>query len=258
MKVCLSLARWPGSRHHDAIELLAQPHAEPVLRDLSIDDVQLVPQSHGLLDEALVERLQAAYPRTRFRLHANVRVTPNYVCADLSGFDRHRRWFERAATINHRLDAPAYSAHAGWRGEASVEQVFDQARRCADLFGCPVAVEGMYPASHADYLVSSWAEYRQLFESGVPYALDLSHLNIVAAQSGIRDDGLVREMLACERCLEVHVSDNDGTGDQHRICLSKPWWWQLLQYIHDDAVIFSEGNTRSRLPGAATQETSAV
>lgn len=258
MKVCLSLARWPGLRHQDAIARLAQPHAEPLTSDLSIEHVQIVPQSHGVLDEKLAERLQAAYPGTRFRLHANVRVTPQYVCADLSGFGRHRPWFEHAAALSRQLNACAYSAHAGWRSEANLEQMLDNARRCADLFECPVAVEGMYPAGHVDYLVSTWAEYRRLFESGVPYALDLSHLNIVAAQSGVREYGMVSEMLACERCLEVHISDNDGTADQHRICVNRPWWWPLLQYVHGDAAIFSEGNMRSRLVVAASQETTAA
>lgn len=125
---------------------------------------------------------------------------------------------------------------------ATLDGVFDHARRCADRFGCPVAIEGMYPAKHAAYLISTWAEYRALFDSGLPYALDLSHLNIVAVQSGVRHDALVADMLACERCREIHVSDNDGTGDQHRVGTSPAWWWPLLARAHPGAVIFSEGN----------------
>lgn len=92
--------------------------------------------------------------------------------------------------------------------------------------------------------MSIWDEYRLLFDSGVPYALDLSHLNILAHQSGQKEATLVQEMLACERCTEVHVSDNDGSGDWHQVCESKPWWYSLLSYIHHDAVIFTEGNHR--------------
>ena len=72
--------------------------------------------------------------------------------------------------------------------------MFDKARRCSDLFGCPVAIEGQYPAAGDDphkLLVSSWPEYRAVLDSGVPYALDLSHLNILAHRTGQRDDTLV-------------------------------------------------------------------
>ncbi|MDR2032821.1 MAG: hypothetical protein LBP86_11370 [Azoarcus sp.] len=90
----------------------------------------------------------------------------------------------------------------------------------------------------------TWAEYRALFESGVPYALDLSHLNILATWSGRRETALVAEMLACERCLEIHVSDNDGHGDGHLVCEAPPWWFDLLDGCHGGAVIFAEGNHR--------------
>jgi hypothetical protein len=56
----------------------------------------------------------------------------------------------------------------------------------------------------------------------------------------------VRDMLACERCIEVHVSANDGRGDWHQVCEQPPWWWPLLQYINPKAVVFSEGNHRRK------------
>jgi sugar phosphate isomerase/epimerase len=124
--------------------------------------------------------------------------------------------------------------------------MLDNARRCADLFECQVAVEGHYPSKGDALLVSNWGEYRRLFESGVPYALDLSHLNIGTEQSRSRDDGLVAEMLACERCIEVHVSDNDGTGDWHRVCDRQPWWYRLLTHAHPGAILISEGNQVKR------------
>lgn len=164
--------------------------------------------------------------------------------ADLSGFNRHADWFARAARVSQHLRAPAYTAHAGRRAESSLPEMLDNARRCADLFGCPVGVEGHYPSRGDTWLVSNWQEYRAMFESGVPYALDLSHLNIVAHHTGCLERGLVAEMLACERCLEVHVSANDGTGDQHAVCDTPPWWLTLLRHAHRDAVVFSEGNHR--------------
>ncbi|WP_296224948.1 hypothetical protein [Ralstonia sp. UBA689] len=219
MKACLSLASWRGL------------------------DYARVPQTVGVLNEAHVDALLAGFPGIQFRLHANVRVLPRHRLADLSTFDADLDWFQQAARISQRLSAPAYSAHAGYRHNATLSQVLNNTRRCADLFGCPVAVEGLYPDRHDAQLVSTWEEYRTVFASGVPYALDLSHLFIVAHRYG-REDGLVVDMLACERCIEVHVSDNDGSGDWHRVCHEPPWWYRLLAYLHPDAVVFSEGNHR--------------
>ncbi|MGD7164680.1 hypothetical protein, partial [Ralstonia pseudosolanacearum] len=234
---------WPGLDYGRLPEVLANTHTEPLFGELSTEHVQLVPQTIGLLDEARADELLTAFPATHFRLHANVRVLPQHRMADLSTFDADRDWFEQAALISQRLGATAYSAHAGYRRNATLAQVLDNARRCADLFGCPVAVEGLYPDRHGAQWVSTWDEYRVLFEAGVPYALDLSHLNIVAHRYG-REDGLVAEMLACELCIEVHVSDNDGTGDWHRVCGTPPWWYPLLSYLNPHAAVFSEGNHR--------------
>ncbi|MDR1661426.1 MAG: hypothetical protein LBR95_03230, partial [Azoarcus sp.] len=179
------------------------------------------------------------------------RVLDRHVLVDLSTYASHAEWSSRAACISRLLDAPAYTAHAGKRANASMAEMLEHARRCAELFGCPVGVEGHYPTRHDVWLVSSWAEYRALFESGVPYALDLSHLNILAAWSGRRETALVAEMLACERCLEVHVSDNDGRGDGHLVCGEPPWWFALLDEVHDDAVIFAEGSHRFPSQGSS-------
>ena len=242
----VSLASWPGLRHEQAARHLSEEISEPLFGVLSTAHVQLVPQNFGVLTEDLAEQLMAAFAQVRFRLHANVRVLAEHRVADLSGYQRHAEWFERAAHISRCLAAPAYTAHAGLRSESTLPAMLDNARRCADLFDCPVGVEGLYPAPRDPWLVSSWAEYRQLFESGVPYALDLSHLNILVAISGVRDDALVREMLACERCMEVHVSANDGRGDWHQVCEQAPWWHPLLASIHPQAVVFSEGNHRRK------------
>lgn len=242
MKAHVSLACWPGLHHENAARHLDAPPVEPCFGRLSNEHVQLVPQSAGRLDDAVVDRLRQAFPATRFRLHANVRVQPRHVMADLSGFTLHAEWFAQAARISQRLAAPAYSAHAGRRSQATLSQMLDNARRCADAFSCPVGIEGHYPTPQNTWLVSSWEEYRTLFESGVPYALDLSHLHIVATQSGRREETLVAEMLACERCLEIHVSANDGRGDRHDVCDAPPWWYALLAGKHPAAVIFSEGN----------------
>ena len=53
----------------------------------------------------------------------------------------------------------------------------------------------------------------------------------------------MRELLASPKCLEVHVSGNDGSADQHHALDvdAVPWWWSLLAEVNSEAVFFSEG-----------------
>lgn len=246
-EVNVSLAAFPGLRHEQAacraIEgVLDGTLQEPCLGQLAATHVQLVPQNIGLLNEDLADDLMRAYPGTQYRLHANVRVLQGHRMADLSNFELHRDWFDQAAQISRRLKAPAYTAHSGLRSQANLTTMLDNARKIADLFGCPVGIEGQYPVLGNTLLVSTWAEYQHVFESGVHFALDLSHLNILAHKSGKREDTLVKEMLNCERCLEVHVSTNDGNGDFHQTCDERTWWLPMLNFINEKSVVFSEGN----------------
>ena len=251
MSINISLAAYPGLRHVDAaITAIGAANTgtlqEPLFGAISADHIQLVPQNFGKLDDELCEMLQKAYPRNKFRLHANVRVTDRHTLAEVSGFDLHKDWFIEAARISKLLNAPAYTAHSGSRAEASMTQMLDNARRMADLFGCAVGIEGQYPCKDNHMLVTSWEEYREVFDSGVPYAIDLSHLNILAHKTKRYEMELIGEMLNCERCIEVHVSDNDGRGDWHQVCENKPWWWDLMSKINENAVIFTEGNHRRK------------
>lgn len=106
-----------------------------------------------------------------------------------------------------------------------------------------MGIEGHYPLAGDPFLLSSWAEYAELLESKAYYALDMSHLNIVARQSKQIEKGLVAELLNCDRCLEIHVSGNNGERDSHRKLIGRPWWWSLMEkHAYPEAVIFSESN----------------
>lgn len=266
MRAFASLAAWPGVS--PAVALLAIEHhapSDPLFGRLGLDEVQLVPQMAGTLTCEGAADLVRTHPGTRFRLHANVRVLPEYRLADLSNFALERRWFDQAARVSKVLGARAYTAHAGRRVNASLQEAFDNCRRAADLFRCPVGIEGLYPSRSEDWLLSTWAEYRQLLTVGVPYALDLSHLQILATQSGQLDLGLVSELLASCYCMEIHVSHNDGRADSHHPCpASPPWWFDLLQRAlrypehSNGAVVFSEGNLRHHKLARATHTSSTT
>lgn len=240
--VNVSLAAYPGMHFVDAM-LAAKnekPH-EPLLGNLSVAHTQLCPQNRGILDVGLADNLVEAFPETQFRLHANVRVLPNRYVEDWSAFDEQSEYWQALARVSHRLKAPAYTAHAGLRKEANMATLFDNVRRAEDLFACKVGIEGHYPTKGDVFLVSSWDEYREVFESGLAYAVDLSHLHIVAKQSGVFDERFVKDLLANENCIEVHVSGNDGSKDEHRMLSKAPWWWGLLEHTNPAAVFFSEG-----------------
>ena len=241
-RVNVSLAAYPGLTFHGAMErAVTRMPEEPALGKLKVEETQLCPQNRGILTREYADGLRSLYPQTRFRLHANVRVLPSRQILDWSAYGQNPTYWAALADMSKHLGAPAYTAHAGRRSEASLTQILEFARHAEELFCCPVGIEGHYPTPNDVFLISNWGEYRTLFDSGVNYALDLSHLNIVAQQSQRFETTLVQEMLACDRCIEVHVSGNDGTKDQHRALSTHPWWWPLTQYIHPDAVIFSEG-----------------
>lgn len=243
--VNISLGSYGRTSHLAAIaSMLVSPPADPVLGRLSTAHVQICPQNIGQFTLDMAREVRRALPDTRWRLHANVRVHGAHRMLDIADWPMARDYFFDLSRLSKALDAPAYSAHAGRRQSATLAQVFRYSRELEDLFGVPVGIEGHYPALGNYWLISSWAEYRALLESGVRYALDLSHLHILATKTGVWEWNLVREMLACERCIEVHLSANDGHADQHLPLTERPWWFPLLADIHSDATVFSEGRTR--------------
>lgn len=215
--------------------------SDPVLGRLSAQRLQLCPQGRGRLDADFASELVKAYPGIEWRLHANVQLESALRVVDLAHWPQERDWFERLARVSAALKAPAYTAHAGRREQATVTQVLRHVREVEQSLGIPVGVEGHYPTPGGIWLFGCWAEYRTLFESGVRYALDLSHLHILAVQSGRIEWGLLREMVASPNCLEIHVSANDGSADRHEPLTGPAWWLPLLAEAHPDAVIFYEG-----------------
>jgi hypothetical protein len=237
----LSLAAYPRRRFLDAMRYASclRP-SEALIGSIGMDHIQLCPQNFGTLNEETVDALQREFPTTQFRLHANVRVFTDSIVSDFSSRAQHPDYWSTIACISRKLKAPGYSAHAGLRSESTIDDIITQAKAAQDEFECPVAIEGHYPTPKSTFLIDSWGEYRTLFESGANYAIDLSHLNIVAAQSRRVESGLLREMLNCERCIEVHISGNDGRRDQHKPMTEAPWWMPYLDSVHERAVIFTE------------------
>lgn len=248
MDIQATTACLPGKRHYDAVSMIRAGIEEPILGRLGYAHVQLCPQHPTRIDDALVDRLLEDFPDTRFRLHASVRLGNS---VESTGADKRRViydaanvgdwcWFKEAARLSRRLGATVYTVHAGHREHATLSQMRDNVARMIDMFGCLVGVEGLYP-ERGRWLVQDWREYAWLLDSGLYFALDMSHLNIVARKSGIWEESIVRQMLASPRCLEVHLSGNDGLSDRHERLEDQPVWWEWLSGVHPRTVVFSEG-----------------
>lgn len=231
-------AQYPGFYYGRAVELLAQNGA-------SLEHVQLCPQSPQRMTEEVLAELQETYPDTRFRLHANVPLAGgrSYFTATEANLPEALPVFQEWARLNQQAGAEVYSLHANsvrFGRPTDLGKFVDGVHFLEDIFEMPVAVEGLYPDAKKLNFIASWEEYRWLLESGLAYALDLSHLNIVKTKEHLLPLGLVQDLLAHPNCREVHISGNNGRQDNHRICQAEEWWSSLLSHTNPQAVIFSE------------------
>lgn len=240
-----SLAMFPGYTCEKALDLAAAGISEPFIGAIAVQHVQLAPQNIGTITEGVCEQLAQRHPGTRLRLHANARILPRHHLIDASNFGPDTRfYFEALADRSRRLGAPAYSVHAGYKENCSFGQLLDNVRRIQDIFGpdCCVAVEGLYRNAHRPQHMDCWREYEAVLAAGIPQAVDLSHLNIVARAERSHGGALLTELLASRNTIEIHCSANDGRRDEHSQLTEEPWWWASLAHVHPDAVLFTESD----------------
>lgn len=249
MLFCPASSAFPGSRHWEAVELVGSM-ADPFLGGFDLSHMQLCPQHPSMIDEDLLDRCQEISPETRFRLHASVRV---------KGVGAHRIWdasnahfsdakpyWQRIGQLMKHCDGGVYSLHAGRSEYADLQRVRDNVLRMQDDMGFPVALEGLYPDKNNTWLLSSWDDYEWLLlRSGLYFALDLSHLNILVRYSGELKSDLVNAMLSSNKCLEVHISGNNGLKDSHEVIDGREWWLDQLRGSGQNFVLFNESTILS-------------
>ena len=248
-------AQFPGHTWKDAVSRI-QEGVQEDFGQLSLDHIQLCPQSPSIADEQTLTELKETFPQTQFRLHANVRSTDGLQRWDASTYSsKTHHYFAMLGAMSKLLGAPAYSLHAGRRQNADLQRMYENIQKIQAFFSCPVLVEGMYPSIHESWLVSSWKDYRWLLDSGLYFAIDLSHINILVKQGKHFDKGLLKALLRSERCLEIHLSHNLGNQDAHRPlqknALFGSCWFQVWKECLDEgisAVHFSEGRIHSLPP----------
>jgi hypothetical protein len=237
-------ACFPGSSLRYALDQITKGVSEPIIGALSATHAQCCPQNFGQIGEAEAEALRQDYPGTQLRLHANARVLARHVLWDASTVSTSTLpYFHALADRSRRLGATTISIHAGNTENASLDEMFENLRRLqGEVFGdIQLAVEGLYAHPKRPQLLGTWREYEALLRAELPFALDLSHLNIVSRNEGARMD-LVRDLLASDHCLEIHTSGNDGRLDQHALMTEAPWWLPLLEGMGRNAIAFSESN----------------
>lgn len=258
MNVNGSTSCWPGTTHSEAISnLLAGAH-EPVWGKLGTEHIQICPQNRGVLDEDGVAAILALLPNTsKARLHANVRLfnseygfngkqnmhdaSTGMLWRGYPGTAKH--YFHQLAKLSNLLGSPAYTLHAGSRRNASLDEMRKNVLAIEQLMQIPVGVEGLYPQKDM-WLIHDWSEYAWLLESGLNYAIDMSHLHIVATQSDRFELNLLKELVSSSKCIEVHVSGNNGDKDSHELTQANQWWFEAMLHINQDCVIFTEGDHR--------------
>lgn len=213
----------------------------PVLGTIGLGVIQLCPQNRAHIDEATIDELRDHFPDKEIRFHANVQMEETKCIVDVIDFDPGRLYWKRMKDMIRYAGCKAYSAHAGLRKNGTMNQLIDKHKSMMDFLDIPVAIEGHYPAKRNPYLASTWMEWIMMYESGLPFVVDLSHAQIIAHYYKDEALDLMQAMVSSERCLEVHVSGNDSVSDQHRPMRGDEWWLPLLQNLHAGTEIFYEG-----------------
>lgn len=235
---------FPGKSVEDALRLASEIPEVPVLGDIGLSHVQICPQNYkgGAMNLDRLQALQAAYPGTQFRFHANVRILETGCQYDLGTADKLPEYTEKLVESLAYLGQP-YSLHAAENGRPLGLQV-KTAKQLAAQAGIPVAIEGLYPG-HRNNTLATWGDWERLLDMDVPYALDFSHMNIILKQSGgpvpVK---LMEDLLASPNCLEIHFSGNNGDRDSHGICHEDEWWLAFRPLIQGKTVCFYEGRTQ--------------
>lgn len=191
-----------------------------IVNDFSLTKyIQLCPQNNTeIITTDLLKSIRMEYPTIQFRFHANPRITKNYLLVDLSSDFRTKKNKEYITTMrnmNDILGGSDYTIHAG--DNKNIKQIEYRVNYLSDFFGCKVGVEGLYTGIRG-YSLNSWSQYAELLiKTKINYAIDLSHINIIAKNESYNDFPLLAELLSSDRCIEVHISGNDGYCDRHEI-----------------------------------------
>ena len=215
--IAADLERLRGDGYVFNLHNYAPPPPEDFVLDLAsaAPDTQALTQAH--LDRVLA--LCAEVPMPVFGIHAG------YLFAAQPGPDGRFRFDDSGANADAAL-------------RRATETVCAVAPRFTET-GTRLAIENLFPGP--ERLTSLACTFNEIaaFMAEVPETvgvlLDLGHLNVSANLLGFdRDRFLDRYLNAfADRLFEIHLSENDGTADEHQPVLPGSWQLAALQRIWD-------------------------
>jgi len=105
-----------------------------------------------------------------------------------------------------------------------------------------IAVENLFPFSKEENYclmtlpeeIEKFLEYSQKYEN-VGLLLDLGHLNVAGLAFNFDPIKYAQKLLSeyPSKIFQLHLSDNDGTTDLHRVCESHSWQLKLIEDFYD-------------------------
>lgn len=232
----LTTAMFPNKKHVETIDLLsslAQDNYSKIKNsylDYTNEYLQICPQtSNQLTEDILGQYKNLTFKKIRF--HANLRLEKYAVEAYI--YSKNNNYWEKLKKLAKFINMDAYTLHSGQR-VIPLYKIKEHQQWLSDLLELEVGVEGLYPELRGEHsidhwLLSNWKEYQWLLEANIPYVIDCSHIQIVAAFEQKKEINLLKELLANEKCIEIHVSDNDFKKDNHQEIKRKPWWYDCLK-----------------------------
>ena len=144
-------------------------------------------------------------------------------------------YFERLTDWLVTMDITAYSVHAGSFSPSDEPKAayarflknVEQLEQLCSERGIRLGVETMYPPeldSTSQYLLQNTAQVKQLLQDlpNIELVVDMAHLNIWKKETIPEKLQLLE--LACNRLLEIHISDNDSYRDSHTAITERTWW----------------------------------
>ncbi len=236
--------------------------------------------SEGL--EALILQYKSLY-NFELMIHNYLPVQPedfvlNLASCDPGTAERSLRLVERMICLSKKLGKDLYSFHPGFLHELLpeiVDDVFVKAsKNCnkredhykavrriirmnlEDNF--KIAVENLFPESRDDMdsflctpedIEDFIAHFKN--EPNVGILLDLGHINITAKKMDFDKFKALEKLFDnhCDRIFAVHLSENDGSGDDHLVTEPDSWQVEYLygrkRYLKDVPVTFEWRNSAS-------------
>ncbi len=251
-KINPTTACFPGKPLESALHLLNNNlPKDSLIKNWDFSNIQLCPQNPGFISAKKAESLIGKYPSTQFRLHANARLFLEHQSFDSNfSLNDEYAYTKQLKTINDILNGKVYSYHAPMKTEKSWNEIINNVLSLQDFLKIPVALEGLYPNRNIgnDFWKDTYNNYLTILNSDIFYAFDLSHLNILYEQSNEITKkqiiSLSKEMIEHKNCLEIHISDNDGIHDSHKIIKEEKWWVEILNSstLNKNCFIFCESN----------------